>query len=398
MAHLRQRSLKSHILQALKISPLVGVLGQRQVGKTTLLKTIVGDYYVTLDDAETRLRADAKPKTFLSQFEQLTAIDECQKSPDLFTALKLRVQEFKKPGQFVLTGSVRFTSKKAIFESLTGRIFNLELLPMTLFEMRQLEPNDYLSWFHRKKYESLNKNLIQRQIEINKKHKDDYLTHGGLPGICFLREKSFRNGQMKSHIETLLQRDIYQISETTASYDSMFLLLQYLASHQGKSFVLKEAATYSRLSQVTVKKIISAFEGLFLIRRMVGFGFKNSPRFFLEDQGMAHYLAPVSNDQRMLRWILSQTFGNCHYSYMNQYQLGYFESKYSNEVPVVIKLGDQKLGFLFEDSESPSSNILKVAKEFTTHETNTKLLILGEYKQIVPLDSNILLCPWQWIS
>jgi predicted AAA+ superfamily ATPase len=269
---------------------------------------------------------------------------------------------------------------------------------MTLFEMRQLEPNDYLSWFHRKNYESLNKSLIQRQIEINKNHKDDYLTHGGLPGICFLREKSFRYGQMKSHIETLLQRDIHQISKTTASYDSLLLLLQYLAIHQGQSFVLKDAASYSRLSQVTVKKIIAAFEGLFLIRRMSGFGFKNSPRFFLEDQGMAHYLAPVSDFQRILRWVLSQAFGNCHYAYMSQYQFGYFESKYSHEIPVVAKLGDQLLGFLFEDSESPSSHLLNVAKEFTNHNTNAKLLILGEYKQITPLDSQTLLCPWQWIS
>jgi hypothetical protein len=83
---------------------------------------------------------------------------------------------------------------------------------------------------------------------------------------------------------------------------------------------------------------------------------------------------------------------------MNQYQLGYFESKYSHEVPMVFKIGDQTLGFLFEDSESPSAKILKVAKEFLAHDKNTKLVILGEYKRIVPLDSNILLCPWQWIS
>ena len=78
------------------------------------------------------------PKTFVQQTLSPFGIDECQLAPALFTALKLRVQAFKKTGQFVLSGSVRFTSRKAIRESLTGRIFNLELLPLTISEANRL--------------------------------------------------------------------------------------------------------------------------------------------------------------------------------------------------------------------------------------------------------------------
>ena len=402
MAHQRQRILKNHILKALKFSPLVGVMGQRQVGKTTLLKAITGDHYSSLDDKEVRTKADLKPKYFLEEFTTLTSIDECQLAPSLFPALKLRVQNKKQPGQFILSGSVRFTSRKVIAESLTGRIFNLELLPLTLFEIKNQDPIDYLAWF-KNKASLINQQIKERQSIMNKIHKDEYLVRGGMPGICFLREESHRRGMFKSHIETLLQRDIRQIIQSTAPYESLFLLLQYLAINQGQPFSLKEASQHSRLSQITTKKIIEAFEGLFLIRRLMGFGtsqgFKNSPRFFLEDQGMAHFLSSKDESNHFHRWIFSQTFGNIHYQFINEYQVGYFESKYNHCVPIVYKIGNETLGFLFEDTEAPTAQILKVTEEFFKEFSSTaKLILLGDYSQISFLSKNLILCPLSWIS
>ena len=122
MVHLRTRFATRHLEDALAFSPLVGVLGQRQVGKTTLVESLVKSHYVSFDDETTKTAAELAPKQFLEQFNTLSAIDECQKVPSIFPALKLRVQKDKRPGQFLLTGSVRFTSRKAIQESLTGRV------------------------------------------------------------------------------------------------------------------------------------------------------------------------------------------------------------------------------------------------------------------------------------
>ncbi len=402
MAHLRSRILRADILKALSFSPLVGVMGQRQVGKTTILKTIVGDDYVSLDDDESRSIAQLKPKSFLNEFKKTTAIDECQLAPQLFPAFKLLIQNNKKPGQFLLSGSVRFTSKKSIEESLTGRIYNLELLPLTLYEIKGLSPVNYLQWF-KNDLKTIQRQLTERKNLIEKSHKNEFLLRGGLPGICFLREESHRRGMFKSHIETLLQRDLRQIIQSTVPYESLFLLLQYLAENQGHPFILKEAAQFSRITQVTTKKIMEAFEGLFLIRRLMGFGrskgFKNSPRFFLEDQGMAHYLSPVNKNNEFLRWIFSQTFGNIHYQFNNKYQLGYFESKYNHSVPIVYKINDEILGFLYEDSEAPSKNILKVAEEFIKEfSPKAKVIILGDYSKLSLFTKEILLCPIEWIS
>lgn len=402
MAHHRNRILRGHILKALSFSPLVGVMGQRQVGKTTILKEITGDDYVSLDDEESRTRAQLKPKSFLNEFKKMTAIDECQLVPQLFPAFKLLIQSNKRPGQFLLSGCIRFTSKKSIEESLTGRIYNLELLPLTLFELKGLLPLNYLQWF-RSDLPSVQKSLVERKALIEKSHKNEFLKRGGLPGICFLREESHRRGMLKSHIETLLQRDLRQIIQSTVPYESLFSLLRYLAENQGRPFVLKEATQVSRISLVTIKKIIEAFEGLFLIRRLMGFGvtkgYKNSPRYFLEDQGMAHYLSPVEKNNEPLRWIFSQTFGNIHYHFNNEYQLGYFESKYNLSVPIVYKINNEILGFAFEDSESPSKNILKVAEEFVKEfSPKAKLIILGDYTKLSLYTKNILLCPYGWIN
>ncbi len=128
-------------------------------------------------------------------------------------------------------------------------------------------------------------------------------------------------------------------------------------------------------------------------------GFKNSPRFFLEDQGMAHFLSSKDESNHFLRWIFSQTFGNIHYQFINEYQVGYFESKYNHCVPIVYKIGNETLGFLFEDTEAPTAQILKVTEEFFKEFSSTaKLILLGDYSQISFLSKNLILCPFSWIS
>jgi predicted AAA+ superfamily ATPase len=78
MAHLRARFVESHIREALSFSPLVGVLGLRQVGKTTLAEMICKNYR-SFDDADQLSSAIDGPVEYLKQFKSLTALDECQK-------------------------------------------------------------------------------------------------------------------------------------------------------------------------------------------------------------------------------------------------------------------------------------------------------------------------------
>ena len=126
MPHLRNRYVQDLIRKAKAHSPLIGILGHRQVGKTTVLESMC-KAYVTLDVRSQLILANENPEEFLKlNSKYFQGIDECQLSPDLFPALKEHVRKNKSPGQYLLSGSVRFTSRNAIRESLTGRIINFE--------------------------------------------------------------------------------------------------------------------------------------------------------------------------------------------------------------------------------------------------------------------------------
>lgn len=396
MPHFRERFLKSQLMNALKFSPLVGILGQRQVGKTTLLEGIVGDNYVSFDDEAILNAANLHPKAFLENFDQLTAIDECQKAPPIFPALKLLVQKNKRPGQYILSGSVRFTSRKAIQESLTGRIFNLELLPMTLPEAHHLPFLKYGDFFE-KPFPQMIEYMQKRLSKISKQSIQKYLQNGGLPGICFLREDSHRFNKLKSHIETLLQRDIQLIIKTTASYIALYDLLVYLAENQGQTFSLKESSSKCRLAQNTVKKLLEAYEALFLIRRVPGLGFRTAPTFFLEDQGMAHYLISNKKSQYLSRFLFSQIFANVHYSYPSKYQVGHFEYKSGSKIDLVVKLDDGDIAFIYENAETLSTKSMKLANHFLSDHPRGRVILLSDTDRAMKLASNMVSLPLNWI-
>lgn len=109
MAHERKRHLTALLANLSALSPLIGLLGHRQVGKTTLLEAI-SQHYVTFDDEQTLAAARVNPAAFLTALRSLgTALDECQLAEGLFPALKERVRKDRRPGQFYLAGSVRFS-------------------------------------------------------------------------------------------------------------------------------------------------------------------------------------------------------------------------------------------------------------------------------------------------
>src|SRR5258708_4144841 len=108
MPHERTRYVTELFKKSAAHSPLVGVLGHRQVGKTTFLNQ-VSQNYISLDDPNTLAKARVSSAEFIKEHAGLAvAIDECQLAPELFPALKEWVQLHKRPGQFFMSGSVRF--------------------------------------------------------------------------------------------------------------------------------------------------------------------------------------------------------------------------------------------------------------------------------------------------
>ena len=360
------------------------------------MEAIAGSNYLSLDDSAQLELAMTHPESFLSQSgsltAHLTAIDECQKAPPLFPALKLAVKANKRPGQFLLTGSVRFTSRKAIQESLTGRILNLEMLPFSVSEIMGESLNDLTQWAGKSQHE-LNSLFERRQKIITTSIYHKYLQCGGLPGICFLRKASHRNARFKAHVETLLQRDIRFVLETTLPYNNLLDLLVFLARQQGQPFSYTQASRTCRISQNTLRKIIQAYEALFLIRRLSPLGYRRADVFFLEDQGMATFLAGSNPGTDILRFLYSQLLSQSHYKFMNESRMGYFESKAGAVVPLVIEIKQKFYGILPTRNETPERTVLGGAEAFLREHKEGTIFIVSPFPRAKRITEKIIQVP-----
>lgn len=131
------RRISSHVLQLAKYYPAVSITGPRQAGKTTLARLLFPDYrYVNFEDISQRDAFNGDPRAFLEVYADNVILDEVQRVPELFNYLLVAIDEDRRPGRFVLTGSQNFLMVDAITQSLTGRVGIARLLPLDFAEMR----------------------------------------------------------------------------------------------------------------------------------------------------------------------------------------------------------------------------------------------------------------------
>ena len=119
-------------------TPVVLLNGARQTGKTTLAQAMAGKtgaQYFTLDDAATLALAASDPAGFIRNLTGPVVLDEIQKAPDLFPAIKLAVDKNRQPGRFLLTGSANIMTLPRLSESLAGRMEIIPLFPFSVGEL-----------------------------------------------------------------------------------------------------------------------------------------------------------------------------------------------------------------------------------------------------------------------
>jgi len=259
MPHPRPRFALDALERLARFWPVVGLVGLRQVGKTTLtLQLSKVAEQVSLDDDQAQEEAEAAPGVFLSKRHEPILIDEVQKSPKLFDAIKLTVDRKRRPGRFFLTGSARFSAKLGIRESLAGRIGLLQLYPLTLAEAHEKPfAKDQLTPFH--------KNIGKRpRLELEEFSAGMRL--GGLPIPMFARDPEQRRMYWRSWLDSILYRDIRRFVGRNYNPELALRILQQAAMTlaQGDVPTLKNFPQKSTL----VRQYLAAFTDCFLLHKL----------------------------------------------------------------------------------------------------------------------------------
>ena len=131
-----QRAAAQRLIKLAKQFRSVAVIGPRQSGKTTLCKKVFPTKpYVSLENPDTLAFANDDPRGFLAQFKNGAILDEVQRAPQLFSYLQQILDETKKRGLFILSGSNNFLLQENISQSLAGRIAYIKLLPLSIAEL-----------------------------------------------------------------------------------------------------------------------------------------------------------------------------------------------------------------------------------------------------------------------
>jgi len=280
---------------ALKDTPVVMVTGPRQCGKTTLVRELVGGNrdFITMDDDTVLAAARSDPTGFVRALDR-TTIDEVQRVPDLLRAIKKSVDDDRRAGRFLLTGSANILTVPKISESLAGRMEIVSLLPLSRAEIRGKKPG-----FLKAAFDSKLGNPAERMI--GKDLVQAVLT-GGYPEMLRREDPKRRQTWARDYIRAIVQRDVREVADVER-LDQMPRLLQVLAHHSGQLTNFTQMGGQVGFDDKTTRKYISILEQLFLVRRLEPW-FRNqlkrlvkTPKLHFLDSGLLGALLGANVDR-----------------------------------------------------------------------------------------------------
>lgn len=254
------RRLQGRLEEALSDTPVVLVSGPRQSGKTTLVRHAQtgGLRYLTLDDALVRTAALADPEGLVRSLDR-AIIDEVQRAPGLLLAIKRQVDEDRRPGRFLLTGSADLLSLPAAADSLAGRMENLLLLPLSQGELHGRSTNWIEAAFSGTPLGADGAVVGTGLVEV--------VLGGGYPEALARPTPRRRQAWLRQYVDALLQRDVRELAQIE-KLDQMPRLLRALAQVAGQTCNYARLGGQIGLDGKTVARYLGIFEQMYLLRRL----------------------------------------------------------------------------------------------------------------------------------
>ena len=297
-ARVYPRNLTGPLKEALEESPVVTIVGARQVGKSTLVKELIrGGHraeYVTFDDRATREFAAAEPRAFLERFDTNVALDEIQLVPDLMPAIKISVDNDRRPGRFLLTGSANVLTIPRVAESLAGRMELHTLWPLSQGELERRRET-FVDWIFDAK---------DPRFSEPKAIRDEVIARvlvGGYPEVV-TRSPRARTRWFRSYVDTVIQRTAREISEIERAAE-LPRILGVLAGRPASILNRAELSRVLGINAKTLERYITLLGQIFLVRLIpawqqnIGKRLTKHPKVLLDDTGLLGFLAGISADR-----------------------------------------------------------------------------------------------------
>jgi len=255
------RHAEHRIRTALADTRVVAITGPRQSGKTTLARRFArnGRTYVTLDDRGTLDAARGDPVAFIRGLDR-AVIDEVQRAPEILLAIKRRVDEDRRPGRYLLTGSANLATIATVHDSLAGRMETIPLLPLSRSELLRRKRTVFI--------ESVFKGEIPQPAEIL---KGDALIRiaasGGYPEALTRRTEARRQDWYRAYIQSIIDRDVPEVASVMRP-GMIPKLMQIAAQFAGQLVNLSEIGRSGAMDHKTADTYLQLLEQLFIVRRV----------------------------------------------------------------------------------------------------------------------------------
>ena len=363
------RHMEQKVLDLSKSFSALLITGPRQAGKTTMLKELAAREgrsrsYVSLDDLSIRDMAKNDPKLFLQLHEPPVIIDEVQYAPELFTYIKIHVDEHHMPGAFWLTGSQIYRLMRGVQESLAGRVALLHLSPLSQREIAGMPARPFAVDFDVLLAESKTISPVSTPAMYERIWK------GCMPGL--LNGQTERDIFYSSYISTYIERDVRELSGAvdalkfnrfvTAAAARCAQLVNFTALAEDADIDIQTAKSWLNiLETLGIVFLLHPYSNNVLKRTI------RTPKLYFYDTGLVSYLtrwssAEVAESGAMNGALLENfTVSELMKSYQNaglSPYLYFYRDRDAKEIDVILEGNGKLYPLEIKKTASPDKRIV----------------------------------------
>ena len=399
------RTLEQKIMDISRDYSCLLLIGPRQVGKTTMLEHLMegsGRQKVTLDDVENRRLAQSDPALFLEMHPAPVLIDEVQYAPQLFSYIKINVDNGAAPGSYWLTGSQAFQLMELAQESLAGRTAIVHMSALSQSELYGDGTTEPLS---------INLEKLNRRKEhlssCNSTEMFERIWNGGMPGHRSGRYTD-RDVFYSSYIQTYINRDV---SDMIPGVDKLLFadFIRAAACRVGQMLNTHDIAQDVGVSDDTAKRwlqVLEKSEVIFYLRPYSNNLLKRTvktPKMYFFDTGLAAYLTKYSSPEILMNGAINgailenYTVAEIRKTWLNSAKeclLHYYRDKDTNEIDMVIEADGELHPLEIKKSTNPGTELasaFKVLDKGSVPRGAGAILCLRE--EISAIDRNTFILP-----